>query len=163
MRHSVLTLATVACLGLASAPAAANAAANAADATGPAAFLNLSGPAPSPYLNVPARPSGGGWIVPGNGGEAAVSVPPVVWGAGSSLRSGGTSFPLSHPFGPIGPAQAACPGICPDGFGLPDGGSLIAAGLAARRNGGALILSQTSGGAIRPLAVPARALRVSMR
>ena len=157
MRHSVLTLAATACLGLASAPAAA------ADATGPAAFLNLSGPTPSPYLNVPGRPSGGGWIVPGNGREAVVFVPPVVWGAGSSLLSGGTSFPLSHPFGPTGPAQAACPGICLDGSGLPDGGSLIAAGLTARRNGGALILSQTGGGATRPLTVPAQALRVSVR
>lgn len=101
--------------------------------------------------------------MPGNGGEAIVSVPLVVWGAGSFLRGGGTPFPLSHPFGPTGPAQAACPGICLDGFGLPDGGSLIAAGLTARRNGGALILSQTSGGAIRPLAVPAQALRVSVR
>lgn len=156
MRHSVLTLAAAACLGLASAPAAA-------DTADPAAFLNLSGPAPSPYFNVPARPSGGGWIVPGNGGDAVVSMPPVVWGAGSSLWSGGSPFPLSHPFGPTGPAQAACPGICLDGSGLPDGGSLIAAGLTARRNGGALILSRTSGGAIRPLAVPAQALRVSVR
>ncbi len=156
MRHSVLALAAAACLGLASTPAAA-------DAAGPAAFLNLSGPALSPYLNVPARPSGGGWTVLGNGGEAVVSVPPAVWGAGSSLWSGGTPFPLSHPFGPIGPAQAACPGICLDGFGLPDGGSLIAAGLTARRNGGALILSRTDGGAIRPLAVPAQALWALVR
>ncbi|WP_149472204.1 hypothetical protein [Roseomonas genomospecies 6] len=160
MRHSVLTLAAAACLGLASTPAAA---ANAANAAGPAAFLNLSGPALSPYLNVPARPSGGGWIVPGNGGEAVVFVPPVVWGAGSSLRSGRASFPLSHPFGPSGPAQAACPGICLDGFGLHDGGNLIAARLAQWRNGGVLTLERTNGGAIRSLVVPARALRTTVR
>lgn len=161
MRHSVFALATAACLGMESAPATADA--------GPAAFLNLSRPAFSAYLpafsaylNVPTRPSDGGWLPPGNGGEAIVSIPPVVWGAGSFFRTDANPLSLSHPFGPIGAAQVDCPGICREGFGLPYGGSLIAAGLAAQRNGGALILSRSAGG-VRPLVVPAQALRGMVR